>query len=98
MPDPENLYWYNDSEHITLFDHPRYNLVLACAADKMTTLEDHIELDYAHNLTDLTRREQEIPYFYKWWDELRLTRRFLNFRILLYYNIFTNQSYLTERI
>lgn len=20
---------------------------------------------------DLTRREQEIPHFYKWWDELR---------------------------
>lgn len=46
----------------------------------------------------LTRREQEIPHFYKWWDELRLTRRFLDFRILLYYNVFTNQSYLTERI
>lgn len=98
MPDPKNLYWYNDSKHITLFDHPRYSLALACAADEMTALEDHIELDYAHNLTDLTRREQEIPYFYKWWDELRLTRRFLDFRILLYYNIFTNQSYLTERI
>lgn len=27
---------------------------------------------------DLTRREQEIPHFYKWWDELRLTRRFLS--------------------
>lgn len=53
LPDPENLYWYNDSEHITLFDHPRYSLVLACAADEMTALEDHIELDYAHNLTDL---------------------------------------------
>lgn len=47
---------------------------------------------------DLTRREQEIPHFYKWWDELRLTRRFLDFRILLYYNVFTNQSYLMERI
>ena len=46
----------------------------------------------------LTRREQEIPRFYKWWDELRLTRRFLDFRILLYYNVFTNQSYLMERI
>ena len=22
----------------------------------------------------LTRREQEIPHFYKWWDELRNTR------------------------
>lgn len=22
----------------------------------------------------LTRREQEIPHFYKWWDELRKTR------------------------
>ena len=46
----------------------------------------------------LTRREQFIPHFYKWWDELRLTRRFLDFRILLYYNVFTNQSYLMERI
>lgn len=46
----------------------------------------------------LTHREQEIPHFYKWWDELRLTRRFLDFRILLYYNVFTNQSYLMERI
>lgn len=46
----------------------------------------------------LTCREQEIPHFYKWWDELRLTRRFLDFRILLYYNVFTNQSYLMERI
>ena len=45
----------------------------------------------------LTRREQEIPLFYKWWDELRLTRRFLDFWGLLYYNIFINQSYLTER-
>ena len=43
----------------------------------------------------LTRREQEIPLFYKWWDELRLTRRFLDFWGLLYYNIFINQSYLT---
>ena len=25
----------------------------------------------------LTRREQEIPHLYRWWDELRLTRRFL---------------------
>lgn len=35
----------------------------------------------------LTRREQEIPHFYKWWDELRLTRRFLDFgacRITMY--------------
>lgn len=46
----------------------------------------------------LTRREQEITRFYKWWDELRLTRRFLDFRILLYYNVFANQSYLAERI
>ena len=23
----------------------------------------------------LTRREQEIPHLYRWWDELRLTRR-----------------------
>ena len=38
---------------------------------------------------DLTRREQEIPHFYKWWDELRLTRRFLDSFILLYYDIFT---------
>ena len=45
----------------------------------------------------LTRREQEIPLFYKWWDELRLTRRFLDFWGLLYYNIFINQSYITER-
>ena len=37
----------------------------------------------------LTRREQEIPHFYKWWDELRLTRRFLDSFILLYYDIFT---------
>ena len=29
----------------------------------------------------LTRREQEIPLFYKWWDELRLTRRFQSNRI-----------------
>lgn len=36
---------------------------------------------------NLTRREQEIPHFYKWWDELRLTRRFLDFgacRITMY--------------
>ena len=46
----------------------------------------------------LTRREQEIPLFYKWWDELRLTRRFLDFWGLLYYNAFINQSYLTERV
>lgn len=46
----------------------------------------------------LTRREQEIPLFYKWWDELRLTRRFLDFWDLLYYNAFINQSYLTERV
>lgn len=39
--------------------------------------------------TYLTRREQEIPLFYKWWDELRLTRRFLDSCILLYYDIFT---------
>ena len=44
----------------------------------------------------LTRREQEIPLFYKWWDELRLTRRFLDFWGFLYYNVFINQSYLTE--
>ena len=50
------------------------------------------------DLLDLTRREQEIPLFYKWWDELRLTRRFLDFWGLLYYNIFINQSYLTERV
>ena len=27
----------------------------------------------------LTRREQEIPLFYKWGNELRLTRRFFDF-------------------
>ena len=26
----------------------------------------------------LTHREQEIPDFYKWWDELRTTRYFLD--------------------
>ena len=31
------------------------------------------------DLYNLIRREQEIPLFYKWWDELRLTRRFLDF-------------------
>ena len=40
------------------------------------------------NVEVLTRREQEIPH-YKWWDELRLTRRFLDSCILLYYDIFT---------
>lgn len=29
-----------------------------------------------------TRREQEIPHFYKWWDELRITRRSLDFYML----------------
>ena len=37
----------------------------------------------------LTRREQGIPHFYKWWDELWLTRRFLDSCIFLYYDIFT---------
>ncbi|MEE0182446.1 MAG: hypothetical protein UEP31_11550 [Anaerovoracaceae bacterium] len=37
----------------------------------------------------LTRREQEIPILYRWRDELRLTRRFLDSCILLYYDIFT---------
>lgn len=27
----------------------------------------------------LTRREQEIPHLYRCWDELRITRRFLDF-------------------
>ena len=49
-------------------------------------------------IANLTRREQEIPLFYKWWDELRLTRRFLDFWGLLYYNAFINQSYLSERV
>ncbi len=30
----------------------------------------------------LTRREQEIPHFYKWWDELQITRRSLEFYML----------------
>ena len=30
----------------------------------------------------LTRREQEIPHFYKWWGELRIARRSLDFCIL----------------
>ena len=47
---------------------------------------------------NLTRREQEIPHFYKWWDELRKTRRFLDFCILQYYNLIIYQSYLLERL
>ena len=41
------------------------------------------------NVEVLTHREQEILHFYKCWDELRLTRRFLDSCILLYYDIFT---------
>ena len=66
--------------------------------DTIETLNDQLRTKNEWIERLLTRREQEIPYFYKWWDELRLTRRFLDFRILLYYNVFTNQSYLTERI
>lgn len=25
----------------------------------------------------LTRREQEVPHLYRWWDELRITQHFL---------------------
>ena len=53
-----------------------------------------MEIQYKKPGKVLTRREQEIPLFYKWWDKLRLTRRFLDFWGLLYYNIFINQSYL----
>ena len=59
---------------------------------------DNTKKQYQEAQVDLTRREQETPHIYKRWDELRLTRCFLDFRILLYYNVFTNQSYLTERI
>ena len=74
------------------FDYFRDNIV------KMLGIDYEFLESAPTELVDLTRREQEIPHFYKWWDELRLTRRFLDFRILLYYNVFTNQSYLTERI
>jgi hypothetical protein len=46
----------------------------------------------------LTRREQEIPHFYKWWDELRYSRRLLDFCISQYYNLIINQSYSLKRI
>ena len=45
------------------------------------------------NENNLTRREQEIPHFYKWWDELRYSRRLLDFCISQYYNLIINQSY-----
>lgn len=68
------------------------------AEEKGLILVDAVPPAFLPNMEILTRREQFIPHFYKWWDELRLTRRFLDFRILLYYNVFANQSYLTERI
>ena len=46
----------------------------------------------------LTRREQEIPHFYKWWDELRYSRRLLDFCISQYYNLIINQSYSLKRL
>ena len=30
-----------------------------------------IEREHMETFICLTRREQEIPHFYKWWDELR---------------------------
>ena len=54
-----------------------------------THLEKGIKQKNLDTVLDLTRREQEILHFYKWWDELRLTRRFLDSCIFLYYDIFT---------
>ena len=58
-----------------------------------------IQMEEKRNtIINLTRREQEIPHFYKWWDELRYSRRLLNFCISQYYNLIINQSYSLKRI
>ena len=56
-----------------------------------TVIIDTNDLDIL--LDTLTRREQEIPHFYKWWDELRYSWRLLDFCISQYYNLIINQSY-----
>ena len=61
-------------------------------AKKLSDAGVKIELNFNHAVS------KKSPTSISGGDELRLTRRLLDFRILLYYNVFTNQSYSPERI
>lgn len=51
--------------------------ILQLEANNVTVPEPYSQYFQVQDDDILTRREQEIPHLYRWWDELRLTRRFL---------------------
>ena len=92
-----------------LYIFKRFSVDMLAKGLKQSTIKTYltyIRQFFAHNnknyreitSQDLTRREQEIPHFYKWWDELRYSRRLLDFCISQYYNLIINQSYSLKRI
>lgn len=51
--------------------------------DSECPMEDMIKRAIAIGLDEIAFTEQqEIPHFYKWWDELQITRRSLDFYML----------------
>lgn len=76
----------------------RYHLILVCKYRLKLMSASNISSDIKKLSEQIAKKHNVDIWFYKWGDELRLTRRLLDFRILLYYNVFTNQSYSPERI
>ena len=71
----KRLYIADDGREFTEFNECldwEVNMYLRQLKDSKDIIECNELLGYyPFNITHLTRREQEIPHFYKWWDELR---------------------------
>lgn len=72
-----NLYWdlIEETSHLPSFPHWKKGqhpsnewLISSIEKSQMLVLEENEEIVAS---VILTRCEQEIPHFYKWWDELR---------------------------
>lgn len=53
------------------------NPFLISLCKRLTNLVSIKNPYFSFNGNYLTRREQEVPHLYRWWDELRITQHFL---------------------